>query len=198
MPRPKGSKNHASRIQLPSSPPIPSVQSSTIFNLHDEFNWMKTMMNNKGSRPKNNEFSLEGDNNLIPTSSPSDINGNHRVVVNPAVLRYLAQNRNTNYSCQTSKTNGFLEKNLPMNPQEDKDDSLFDNLLKDFSTETDSLARASNELTELDRFPHDDLCWDVSACSTDYLTSVRLAEWILTHQETAKFETNLIVTNLSC
>ncbi|CAF0811235.1 unnamed protein product [Adineta ricciae] len=197
MPRPKGSKNHASRIQLASLPSIPPVQSSAICNLNDDFSWMKTMMNNKGSRPKNTEVSLEEDNNWIPTSSPSDINGNHRVVVNPAVLRYLEQNRNTNYSCQTSKTNGFLEKNLPINPQEDKDDSLFDNLLKDFSIETDSLARAPNEPTELDRFSHDDLCWDVSACSTDYLTSVRLAEWILTHQEIAKLETNLIVTNLS-
>jgi hypothetical protein len=27
------------------------------------------------------------------------------------------------------------------------------------------------------------------ACSTEFLTSVRLAEWILTHQQSAKFQT---------
>ncbi|UJR10234.1 hypothetical protein I4U23_014447 [Adineta vaga] len=190
MPRPKGSKNHSNRIlSTPSSTnPIPltlsiqtSVLTSTLNNSNDEYNWISTSMSRSG-RPKKNDFNTENDDNLIPTSSSSVINGNHRVVINPAVLRYLEQNRNIDYSCHTSKTNEFDDKNQSI---EERDDSIFDDLLTSVTIELVSpneQQSTTNELIELDNLIQDDLFWDFCTYSTDFLPCARLAEWILTHQ----------------
>lgn len=188
MPRPKGSKkdkNQSNKLILPSSS-LPSSQSTINYSndfINDEIK--------KCGRPK--KIELFDDSTNSPTSSSSEISGG-RVVVNPAVLHYLEQNR-------THKTNEIFDKNIPMDINEGKD--LFDDLLKSFAVEdsiikTDPLVLKTtsterrisiNELIEFDRLIQDDLFWDFCTCSTDFLTSARLAEWILTHQQSAKFET---------
>ncbi|CAF0975889.1 unnamed protein product [Adineta steineri] len=223
MPRPKGSKNQSNKIilpassssssrtsissSLPSSSTQPSIPQSTINYSNNDINWIQTSFN-KINRPKKTEFN-NTDDDIIPTSSSSEISGG-RVIVNPAILRYLEQNRNINYSSNTYKTNEFFDKNSSININEDKDDNLFDDLLKSFTVEIDPLVLKSplihsnderqitvNELIELDKLIQDDLFWDFCTCSTDFLTSARLAEWILTHQQSAKLETNLTVNNIS-
>ncbi|CAF4014497.1 unnamed protein product [Adineta steineri] len=223
MPRPKGSKNQSNKIilpassssssrtsissSLPSSSTQPSIPQSTINYSNNDINWIQTSFN-KSNRPKKLEFN-NTDDDIIPTSSSSEISGG-RVIVNPAILRYLEQNRNINYSSNTYKTNEFFDKNSSININEDKDDNLFDDLLKSFTVEIDPLVLKSplihsnderqitvNELIELDKLIQDDLFWDFCTCSTDFLTSARLAEWILTHQQSARLETNLTVNNIS-
>ncbi|CAF0962469.1 unnamed protein product [Adineta steineri] len=223
MPRPKGSKNQSNKTippassssssrtsissSLPSSSTQPSIPQSTINYSNNDINWIQTSFN-KSNRPKKLEFN-NTDDDIIPTSSSSEISGG-RVIVNPAILRYLEQNRNINYSSNTYKTNEFFDKNSSININEDKDDNLFDDLLKSFTVEIDPLVLKSplihsnderqitvNELIELDKLIQDDLFWDFCTCSTDFLTSARLAEWILTHQQSARLETNLTVNNIS-
>lgn len=87
-------------------------------------------------------------NNLITTSSSNEINGN-RVVINPAVLRYLEQNRN------------YSNRNLSININDGKDAmNLFDENFFQFDD-------------------HDELLWNFYTYSTEFLTTARLAEWIL-------------------
>jgi hypothetical protein len=209
MPRPKGSKkdkkliltSSSSRTSISSS--LPSSQST--INYSNEFinDDMKTSIN-KGGRPKKTEFINGNDDNI--TNSPTNSSSEGRVVVNPAVLRYLEQNRTPN------KTNELFDKNISMDIKDEN--NLFDDLLKSFAVEesiikTDPLVLKSSsilsterrisidELIELDKLIQDDLFWDFCTCSTDFLTSARLAEWILTHQQSAKFETSLTVNNNS-
>jgi hypothetical protein len=245
MPRPKGSKkdkNQSNKVLLTSSlshtstssplpPSQPSVLLPNLICFNDDMRWIETPVNspivNKGGRPKK-----AIDDSLVMTNSPisssselrtNELNGS-RVVVNPAVLRYLEQNRNTNYSSVLTKdsiTNKneideFLDGNIPMDINEGKDNNnnSFDDLLKSFA-EQDSILKkdilidsttekplstpstavfsnqrrvSANEFIELDKLIQDDLFWDFCTCSTDFITSARLAEWILTHQQSAKLE----------
>jgi len=202
MPRPKGSKkdkNSSNKLILPSSSSRISISSSlpcsqSTINYSNEFinDDIKTSIN-KGGRPKKAEFINGNDDNMITTNSPTSSSSEGRVVVNPAVLRYLEQNRTTN------KTNELFDKNISMDINEGKDENnLFDDLLKSFAVEesiikTDPFVLKSSsilsnerrisidELIELDKLIQDDLFWDFCTCSTDFLTSARLAEWILTH-----------------
>jgi len=218
MPRPKGSKkdkNSSNKLILPSSSSRTSISSSlpcsqSTINYSNEFinDDIKTLIN-KGGRPKKAEFINGNDDNIITTNSPTSSSSEGRVVVNPAVLRYLEQNRTTN------KTNELFDKNISMDINEGKDENnLFDDLLKSFAVEesiikTDPFVLKSSsilsnerrisidELIELDKLIQDDLFWDFCTCSTDFLTSARLAEWILNHQQSAKFETSLTVNNNS-
>ncbi len=178
MPRPKGSKKDKNQ----SSSPLPLLYSN------DDINWLETSINNplvnKGGRPKKTEFINA---NLIPINSSSEING-RRVVINPAVLRYLEQNRNLSI---TNKNDEFFDKNISM---EGKDDHAFDDLLKSFAVQESTILSnermiSINEFIEFDKLIEDDLLWDFCTCSTEFLTTARLAEWILTHQQSAKLET---------
>jgi hypothetical protein len=139
MTRPKGSKKSLS--------PLPSLQTS----MNDFIN----PIINKGGRPKKTDDD-------ISTNSLNEISGGGggRVVINPAVLRYLEQTRN--YSLITNKI-----EDTSMDINEEKDDNSFDDL--------------SNELIEFDN-----LFWDFCACSTEFLTTARLAQWILNHQQSEK------------
>jgi hypothetical protein len=131
MPRPKGSKKE--KIQL-SSP----IQLGT----NEDLNCI--------GRSKKIEY----DEEII---SINEISGG-RVVVNPAVLRYLEQNRGLVITNQC----------IPMDINEGKDEN--------------SQEIIHEQCMEINEFIED-------ACSTEFLTSVRLAEWILTHQQSAKFQT---------
>jgi hypothetical protein len=129
MPRPKGSKKEKNQ------------QSSSIqLTANEDLNWIQTSI----GRSKKNEY----DEEIIPTNEISV----GRVVVNPAVLRYLEQNRN---KCALMDIN---------------------------ESSQESIVFSHEQCVE---FIDDDLC----ACSTEFLTSIRLAEWILTHQQSAKFQT---------
>jgi hypothetical protein len=118
MPRPKGSSKKDKTRQLSS--PIQFIP-------NEDFNWMQMSIN----RPKK----IENDEEIISTSES-------RVVVNPAVLRYLEQNRN---------------KSLPM-------------------MDINEISQESIVIIEDDHW----------ICSTEFLTSLRLAEWILTHQQSER------------
>ena len=151
MPRPKGSSKKE-KNQSSSSSPLLSVQTYS----NDDLNWIS--MESKNNRSKKCEY----EERIIPIGSSSDINGG-RVVVNPAVLRYLEQNRNLSTS----------HRNLPMS--EGKEENFAESNL--FTCER------ANELRE---FNQNDRCWDISVYSTEFLTSARLAEWILMHSQSAK------------
>jgi hypothetical protein len=131
MPRPKGSKKE--KTQLSSS-----IQLGT----NEDLNCI--------GRSKKIEY----DEEII---SINEISGG-RVVVNPAVLRYLEQNRGLVITNQC----------IPMDINEGKDEN--------------SQEIIHEQCMEINEFIED-------ACSTEFLTSVRLAEWILTHQQSAKFQT---------
>lgn len=131
MPRPKGSKKE--KTQLSSS-----IQLGT----NEDLNCI--------GRSKKIEY----DEEIISTN---EISGG-RVVVNPAVLRYLEQNRGLVITNQC----------IPMDINEGKDEN--------------SQEIIHEQCMEINEFIED-------ACSTEFLTSVRLAEWILTHQQSAKFQT---------
>ena len=87
-------------------PPMLSNINCTNDFVYDDMHSIKTSVNtsmiNKGGRPKKSEISSGNDENLMminsPTSSSSELRtneiGGNRVVVNPAVLRYLDQNQN--------------------------------------------------------------------------------------------------------
>ncbi len=144
MPRPKGSKKGKSQS---SSPPIQ-------FCSNDDPNWIQTSMETKGSRSKNDE-------NIVPTN---EISGS-RVVINPAVLRYLEQNRNLVIENKTISS-------------------------MDINENTQELIVFLNQRNmEINQFIQDDRFWDICTYSTEFLTSARLAEWILMHQQSAKFQT---------
>ncbi|CAF0967382.1 unnamed protein product [Rotaria sordida] len=229
MPRPKGSKKdknkiiHKSLSRLSISSSLLSSQTSIpLINinysndfLNDDINWIKTSMNNtiinKSGRliKKKNDFINNIDDNIIatinsPISSSSEIN-NGRVVINPAVLRYLEQNRNINYSTIINKTqhktDEYFNKNTLININNEKNDHLFDDLFNNFdiqesiiknNTSIDPLLSSTmhsnqqyisiNEFIELDKLIQNDLFWDFCTYSTDFLTSAQLAQWILTHQ----------------
>ncbi|CAF1410819.1 unnamed protein product [Rotaria magnacalcarata] len=230
MPRPKGSKKDKtkpnktiqkslSRSSLSSSSSsfLPSQTALPLLNINysndftnDDLNWINTPIVNKGGRPKKkDDFNNSIDDNIIltnsPISSPSEINGG-RVVVNPAVLRYLEHNRNINYSSIINKTHNrsddYFNKDTSINMNDERDDHLFDDLFKNFDEQDKSIIKShtcfdpllsstiisqqqnisSNEFNELDKFMQDDLFWNFSTYSTDFLTSARLAQWILTHE----------------
>jgi hypothetical protein len=180
MPRPKGSKKdktQSNKLLLTSSSSQSFIFLSNDF-LNDDINWLKTSsIINKGGRPKKPEF-INGNDDSInsPTSSSSEISGG-RVVINPAVLRYLEQNRLTNK--MNHETEEFFNENTPT-----KDENFLQNL-----PIQDERHILINEFIEIDKFIQDDLFWDFCRYSTDFLTSARLAEWILTHQQSSKFET---------
>jgi hypothetical protein len=140
MPRPKGSKKVSS--------PLSSI-------LLSNMNYSNDLIVNKVSRSKKIE-----DDNIIPTSSLSEISGGSRVVVNPAVLRYLEQNRNYS-SIIINKTEEFIS----MDINERKDDLFNEQYIS---------------INEFDKFIQDDIF------STEFLTTARLAEWILTNQQSQK------------
>jgi hypothetical protein len=140
MPRPKGSKKVSS--------PLSSI-------LLSNMNYSNDLIVNKVSRSKKIE-----DDNIIPTSSLSEISGGNRVVVNPAVLRYLEQNRNYS-SIIINKTEEFIS----MDINERKDDLFNEQYIS---------------INEFDKFIQDDIF------STEFLTTARLAEWILTNQQSQK------------
>jgi len=140
MPRPKGSKKVSS--------PLSSI-------LLSNMNYSNDLIVNKIGRPKKIE-----DDNIIPTSSLSEISGGSRVVVNPAVLRYLEQNRNYS-SIIINKTEEFIS----MDINERKDDLFNEQYIS---------------INEFDKFIQDDIF------STEFLTTARLAEWILTNQQSQK------------
>ncbi|CAF2951371.1 unnamed protein product [Rotaria sp. Silwood2] len=235
MPRPKGSKKDKNKTNkiIQKSLSRSSISSSLLSSqtsipllninysndiINDDINWIKTSINsiiiNKGGRPrKKDDFINNIDDNIITTNSPisssSEINGG-RVVINPAVLRYLEQNRNINYSSIINKTqhrtDEYFNKNTLININDEKDDHLFDDLLKNFHVQESIIHNNNNnnnntfihpllsstmlsnpqsitinEFIELDKLIQDDLFWDFCTYSTDYLTSARLAQWILTH-----------------
>jgi len=158
MPRPKGSKKVSS--------PLSSILLSTM-------NYSNDLIVNKGGRPKKSELINTNDDNILttnsPTSSLSEISGGGRVVVNPAVLRYLEQNRSYS-SIIINKTEEFI----PMDINERKDDAFHEQYI------------SINELIEFDKFIQNDIFGDFCACSTEFLTTARLAKWILTHQQSEK------------
>jgi len=131
MPRPKGSKKEKTQLSSP-------IQLGT----NEDLNCI--------GRSKKIEY----DEEIISTN---EISGG-RVVVNPAVLRYLEQNRGLVITNQC----------IPMDINEGKDEN--------------SQEIIHEQCMEINEFIED-------ACSTEFLTSVRLAEWILTHQQSAKFQT---------
>ncbi|CAF0821563.1 unnamed protein product [Rotaria sp. Silwood1] len=237
MPRPKGSKKDknktnkiihkslsrssisSSLLSSQTSIPLLNINYSNDF-INDDINWMKTSINNtiinKVGRPKKkDDFTNNIDDNIItttatssPTSSSSEIHGG-RVVINPAVLRYLEQNRNINYSSIINKTrqatDEYFNKNTLINVNDEKDDHLLDDLFKNFDVQESIVNHNNNnntfnqplltptihsnqqfisihEFIELDKLIQDDLFWDFCTYSTDFLTSARLAQWILTHQ----------------
>jgi len=195
MPRPKGSKKDKNQ-SISSSSPLSSLQTSILLSNIDCSNEIKTSMNssiiNKGGRPKKIEFINTNDDSIItinsPTSSSSEISGG-RVVVNPAVLRYLEQNRN--YSLITNQTEEFFDKNTPMEIIEENDENSFDDLLKSLAVQESIILSnerciSINELIEFDELIQDNLFWDFSTYSTEFLTSTQLAEWILSYQQSVK------------
>jgi hypothetical protein len=159
-----------------------------------------------------------------PKRSSSDIRANElnttRVVVNPAVLRYLEQSRHmtTNESIDERTLFVFDNNNNNNNnhnhddddddedeeEDEDDDDNDDDDLLHghpehesmvDSSiNDTSTIYRASSsESIEFDKLVRNDPLENVSTYPTDFLASARLAEWILTHQQSARFESNNVV-----
>jgi hypothetical protein len=195
MPRPKGSKKDKNQ-STSSSSPLSSLQTSILLSNIDCSNEIKTSMNNsiihKVGRPKKIEFLNTNDDSIItinsPTSSSSEISGG-RVVVNPAVLRYLEQNRN--YSLITNQTEEFFDKSTPMEIIEENDENSFDDLLKSLAVQESIILSneqciSINELIEFDELIQDNLFWDFSTYSTEFLTSTQLAEWILSYQQSVK------------
>lgn len=142
MPRPKGSKKEKNQS---SSSPVPSIQ----FYSNEDLHWIRTWKK------------CDYDESILPTSSSSEINGG-RVVVNPAVLRYLEQNRSLT----------TINRNLSMDINEGREENphLF----------------AHERISDTNDFIENDRFWDLSAYSTEFLTSARLAEWILAHPMPAK------------
>ena len=119
-----------------------------------------------------------------------------RVVVNPAVLRYLEQNRplTTSDSIERREAEDDLFSELmAMNSHDDShqtSDELSSSttgqepiMTTDTTTASKTWPISASEWTESERFFHDDLFRDFSTCSTDFLPSARLAEWILTHAQ---------------
>ena len=151
MPRPKGSKKDKTQLNKLS----PSTSNDSAM---DECHWMKTV--NKLSRTKKSD---DEHRSPSPDISSSELRTheyhNTRVVVNPAVLRYLEQSR-------------LNEKNsISM------DEDLFSHLPSmDIHDENKDLSRSSPLTME------DELFWDFSSISTDFLPTARLANWILTNE----------------
>ncbi|CAF3239364.1 unnamed protein product [Rotaria socialis] len=205
----RSSLSSSSSSFLPSQTALPLLNINYSNDLtNDDLNWIYTPIVNKGGRPKKkDDFNNNIDDNIIltnsPISSPSEINGG-RVVVNPAVLRYLEQNRNTNYSSIINKTHNrsdvLFNKDASINMNDERDDHLFDDFFKNFDEQDESIVKSdtcfdpllsstiishrqnisNNEFKELDKFMQDDLFWNFCTYSTDFLTSARLAQWILT------------------
>jgi hypothetical protein len=152
MPRPKGSK----KDKIQSNKLLSSSQTSILLSndfLNDDINWLKTStIFNKSGRPKKSEDNLNS-----PTSSSSEISGG-RVVINPAVLRYLEQNRLTNKIHHD--TESFFNENL---------------LKKD-----ENISLQNERSISINEFIQDELFWNFCTYSTDFLTTARLAQWILT------------------
>lgn len=135
MPRPKGSKKEKNQS---SSSSTPSIQVYSNEDLH----WIRTWK--KG----------DDEENILPINSSIDINGG-RVVVNPAVLRYLEHNRS-------------VTRNLSMDNQDGREEN---------SIESDRFIH--ERVSDMNDFIGNDRCWDLSTYSTEFLTSAQLAEWIL-------------------
>ena len=202
MPRPKGSKKEKTRsrklslLSASSSPTaISSPSSSTLTSAHlpcpnelllDEMNWLKVPFQgsptSKINRSKKTEANEEA---LSPTTASNEFSA-RRVVVNPAVLRYLEQNRQMT-----------TNESIDMKTRREAEDDLFHEL-----TAMDAQEESQHELSTVSKtFPipvpisasewidsdrslfQDDLFRDFSTCSTDFLPSARLAEWILSHPQ---------------
>ena len=142
MPRPKGSKKEKNQSSSSSSP-VPSIQ----FYSNEDLNWIRTWKR------------CDYEESILPISSSSEINGG-RVVVNPAVLRYLEQNRSPT----------TIHRNLSMDINEGREEN---------STESHLLTH--ERVSDTNDFIGNDRFWDFSAYSTEFLTSARLAEWILAY-----------------
>lgn len=84
--------------------------------------------------------------NIITTNEFNE----NRVVINPAVLRYLEQNRN------------YSDKKFLININEKKDENIFER-----NIETNH--------------HHHQFLWDFYTYSTEFITTARLAEWILNY-----------------
>ena len=172
------------------------LHSSSDF-LGDESHWMKTSVHpsstiNRGGRPKKADLSTANDESTIVSQSSnscsSDTHDNDcsasRVVVNPAVLRYLEQNRHANGSSISTPSDSLVNA---------ENQESFDHLLKSIAEEESMINRgteleaqafvSTSDVTELDRLIPDDLVWDFCNCSTDFLASARLAQWILTREQ---------------
>lgn len=218
MPRPKGSKkdknksiktinkslSRSSILSSPISIPLSNIICSNDL-VNDHINCMKTT--NKVGRPKKkDDFVNTIDDSMITTNtltnSSSEIHGG-RVVVNPAVLRYLEQNRNFNYSSIINKNHDRIDEFytrdtlISINNDEKYDPLLGDlfqnfdeqhsiiknNSLNDFRIQSNQQTMIpTNNFIEIDKFTEDDLFWDIHTYSTDFLTSARLAQWILAQQ----------------
>lgn len=220
MPRPKGSKKDKNKLILKSlsrssiqSPLLSSQTSLPLLNINNSNDAINNDINyiqspiintvvNKNSRLKKNEFVNGNDDHIITTDnsiySSSEIHGG-RVVINPAVLRYLEQNRNINYSTLLNKTHHrsdeYFNKNTLININDEKDDYLFDDIFNNSNLQESFLKYPSlidfilsstdlsnTELFELDKLRENDLFLDLTTYSTDFLASAELAQWILTHK----------------
>ena len=243
MPRPKANnktKTKPIKIKLKSlsrSSTLPSLHSSQIsvplsnanhsYNfVNNNINWLKTSIHNStinkiGRRKKTEVYNEIADSIVasdVPTSFSSDVNGG-RVVINPAVLRYLEQNRSISYSSVITKcnyeTNEYFDKARMININELKDENTFNEFCKNFNVhelmmKTDSFSSSTifsplstlsneqcipiHEFIEIDKVIEDELFRDFCTCSTDFLTSARLAQWILAHKKSSKFETKQLTT----
>lgn len=150
---------------------------------------MKSPIINKNIRAKKLESANAIDDNIITTEntmySSSDIHGS-RVVINPAVLRYLEQNRSINYSTLTNKTHQknheYFSNDALININDEKDEYLLDDIFNNCDTQPSFLKTnfSNSELFELHHLRHNDILLDFSTYSTDFLASAQLAHWILT------------------
>ena len=200
----------SSPISLFSPFPVPTPTSVLLTNafshllhgssdfLDDESSWMKktsvhpSSTINRGGRPKKADAINANEESTIvrqsPTNGSSDTHDNDgstsRVVVNPAVLRYLEQNRHASGSSISSSSDSLVNAG---------NQESFDHLLKSIAEEESMINQnteveaqgfvSTSDVTQLDTPIPDDLVWDLCSCSTDFLASARLAQWILTREQ---------------
>ena len=147
MPRRKGSKKKDRTTTTTTSSSRTSI-CSFLLSSNDDINWFsRTSIDNKISRTKKIEFNQSNDETIISSNDLST----GRVVVNPAVLKYLEQNRSINQ----------LEPHYHHQQQQQQHQQT---------------------CNEYEQLISDNILWDFRTYSTEFLTSIQLAQWILMKQ----------------
>lgn len=168
-----------------------SFSSSAINNgsFNDEVNCLKTFIGSKIVRSKKGDGNSLIDENFLLGSSLNNASyetNNTRVVINPAVLRYLEHNRH----CNKNKLTVDQDDDHNINSDIFVPFLLSSNLSDDDPSHMKNVHRKSRTM---DAFKctsptQNELFWNFSLCSTDFLPSAQLAEWILMNPDRARFQ----------